>query len=61
MQAYMIIFNRSRPEKAYYNQLDHLEKAHPSVKGIYVESVQGQNRHYRIKYFNEYKWSKLSN
>jgi hypothetical protein len=53
--AYMIIFNRVRPEKTFANRLDKIADQNPHVKGLYLESVVGKKRHYDIKYLNEWK------
>lgn len=53
--AYMIIFNRARTEKAFYDELDISSKNNPLVKGLYVESVKRQRRDYKVIYLNN--WS----
>jgi len=53
--AYMIIFNRARPENAFADSLDKTARQNPNVKGLYLESVVGPKRHYKIKYLNEWK------
>lgn len=54
--AYMIIFNRVRPEKAFANRLAAIADKNVHVKGLYLESVFGKDRHYDIKYLNDNKW-----
>jgi hypothetical protein len=53
--AYMVIFNRVRPEKAFANSLDEIALQNPHVKGLYLESVIGKKRHYDPIYLNEWK------
>lgn len=53
--AYMIIFNRVRQEKAFAESLDEIASQDRDVKGLYLESVVGKERHYDIKYLNEWK------
>lgn len=54
--AYMIIFNRARPEKTFINSLKEIDEQNPSVKGLYLESVVDPKRHYEIKYLKEKEW-----
>ena len=52
--AYMIIFNRVRPEKAFADSLRKIALQNPHVKGLYLESVVGEKRHYDPTYLNEW-------
>ncbi|MDD3894258.1 MAG: hypothetical protein PHU36_04480 [Syntrophomonadaceae bacterium] len=52
--AYMVIFNRVRPEVTYYEELNQLAQENPQVKAIYVESVKEPKRHYHFIYLNNW-------
>lgn len=54
--AYMIIFNRARKEESYLDELCELKKSYPKVKGIYLESIAGEARSYRIIYLDKSDW-----
>jgi hypothetical protein len=58
-QAYMIIFNRAREEKRFWEELlPEMAKQNPRVKGIYIESIIKKKKNYNIVYLNNWK-SKL--
>ena len=51
--AYMIIFNRARPEPKFPNNLVETARQNPNVKGLYLESIASPRGHYGI-YLNEW-------
>ncbi|MDK2801664.1 MAG: hypothetical protein PWQ70_3283 [Clostridiales bacterium] len=53
--AYLIVFNRSRHEEAFIREFEKLSDLDSRVKGIYIESIKGNYRHYKVVYINQ--WS----
>ncbi|EKD26283.1 MAG: hypothetical protein ACD_79C01283G0004 [uncultured bacterium] len=53
--AYLIIFNRTRKEEVFLNDLRKYSAENPEVKAIYIESIKNEKRTYKILYMGS--WS----
>ena len=53
-RAYLIVFNRYRPEENFIKEFKALSKFDNQVQGIYIESIKGSLRHYKVIYLNHW-------
>lgn len=54
-KAYLIVFNRCRPEDKFIKEFEELSQIDNRVQSIYMESIKkGRNRSYKIIYLNEW-------
>jgi hypothetical protein len=53
--AYLIVFNRSSHEEDFIREFEELSDLDSRVKGIYIESIKGNTRYYKVVYINQ--WS----
>lgn len=52
--AYIIVFNRCRPEADFIKEFRSLTSINKKIKGFYIKSMKGTPRHYDVVYLNHW-------